>query len=71
MNALRVVRGAPSEAELAAVVASITALQSAAEAHQDTSHRQAGRPSAWSNRARLTRGAVGPRYAGGWHLAGR
>lgn len=69
MNALRVVRGAPSEAELAAVVASITALQAAVD---DAPPADASvRPSAWSDRARVTRGAGGLTGARGWRLTDR
>lgn len=69
MNALRVVRGAPSEAELAAVVASISALQAAGDDVAPAGKEV--RQSEWSDRSRVTRGAWTLTGARGWRLTSR
>ena len=53
---VHVVRGAPDEVELAALVAGLVAASSQ-DAHVVDDH--AGPPSAWSDRRRVLRGATG------------
>ncbi|TDE22030.1 acyl-CoA carboxylase subunit epsilon [Actinomadura sp. 6K520] len=72
---LQIVRGDPGPAEIAALVAVLTARARAAAAARDGGGPGAGgaRPSRWSDRSRLVRAApahdLRPRGAGAWRAS--
>ncbi|XRQ05744.1 acyl-CoA carboxylase subunit epsilon [Actinomadura welshii] len=71
---LQIVRGDPGPAEIAALVAVLTARARAAAAARDGGPGATGaRPSRWSDRSRLVRGSFAgdlrPRGAGAWRAS--